>query len=97
MRRSGILLAGHRREKGRYELLSFGFLFGFRIRTMMALFHMAGMVAVLTELLKIFPHCIEGFSEGRHVYCKAHSFIVSRNVAREDACTAMLIPTLYRG
>jgi len=47
------LLAGHRREIGRYDLLSFGFLFGFRMGTMMALFHMAGMVAVLTELLKI--------------------------------------------
>ena len=41
MRRSRILLAGHMRDRGRYELLSFGFLFGFRIDTMIARFHMA--------------------------------------------------------
>ena len=48
-----ILLVGHRREVGRYDLLSFGFFFGFRMGTRMARFHMAGMVAVLTDLLKI--------------------------------------------
>ena len=31
MRRSRILLVGHKREIGRYDLLSFGFLFCFRM------------------------------------------------------------------
>ena len=53
IRRSNILMAEHKREIGQCDLLSLGFLCGFKMGTMKACFHMAGMVAVFTKLLKI--------------------------------------------
>ena len=41
-----------------FNLLSFGFLIGFRMETMMARFQMAGVVAVLKKLLKILQRSV---------------------------------------
>ena len=51
--RSRILLAGHSREIGRYDLLQFGSLLGFRRGMMVADFQIAGIFAVRMELLNM--------------------------------------------